>query len=414
MRKGIRKLIIAMLVLTLLASAAPAMAAEGDDGLSIFGNLGDKANGLSAAEVADTPAPTVTTGDLIALDDLGVSVRASSYTGVEQDEYDCVYFYAMAEGSIPYVMLKRYDFTADDFTDQFTDYMASNYSDLREAGRGTSSTGDKVYNMVIYNYSINGYFTLDRRLFIEMNGCTYMIATKETAELGLSLPDGFLDPIMDSLELITGDYDDYPLHVDSTHSLGPSLTVPDISADDPAPTGTSLPTVGNSTAPVSSVLGTPQKSGYDDVIEFDPAAAAYAGTWVQFEDGFKLYLPSDWSELQLNDDDRETGILYAAYDTSSDNSFAQVVVGWSTDTTVHSVDDMKRAFEETEGMDAEDTMLINGIPCASFSDPDDIYSGIVFFHPLEGEPYFISIVVGDYSANPDICKTILCSLSLAS
>ena len=63
-----------------------------------------------------------TKGDVIALDDLGISVQLSSYTAVaEKDGY--VYIYTGADGSIPYVIVGVYDTDAADFADQFTEYM---------------------------------------------------------------------------------------------------------------------------------------------------------------------------------------------------------------------------------------------------------------------------------------------------
>ena len=32
---------------------------------------------------------------------------------------------------------------------------------------------------------------------------------------------------------------------------------------------------------------------------FDPAQAGYDGAWVDFEDGFKLYLPADWAYAKV-------------------------------------------------------------------------------------------------------------------
>ena len=406
MHRRIWKLMIAMLVFALLIGTVPAMAAEEEGGLSLFGGMGDGANGLSAPTESAEPA-----GELIALDELGISVQASGYTSVRQEEDECVYFYAMSDGSIPYVMLKKYDFTADDFTDQFTEYMSSCYSDLRVAGTGTSTFGDKEYEMIAYNYSINGYFTYDRRLFLELDGSTYMIATKETPELGLSLPDGFLGPIADSMELMTDG--DYPLHVDSTRSIEPSLGGPVLPVEDTPSSGTGTTPVGSSGGSVGSVLNTPEQSGYDGVVTFEPSMAGYAGTWVEFEDGFKLYLPSDWSEYELSDEERAGGSLYSAFDASYSNGMAQVLVNWTADTTVHSIDDLKLTLGQLDDISMEDTLLINGIPCATYTTGDGTVRGLTFFHPLQGEPYVFNIMVGDCSENEDICNAVLCSLSLA-
>lgn len=41
------------------------------------------------------------------------------------------------------------------------------------------------------------------------------------------------------------------------------------------------------------------------------AEQAFDGTWVQFEDGFELYLPSEWLEIETTDEMLEAGIFYA-------------------------------------------------------------------------------------------------------
>ena len=52
----------------------------------------------------------------------------------------------------------------------------------------------------------------------------------------------------------------------------------------------------------------------------------FDGTWVQFEDGFELYLPSEWLELEVTDDMLEGGIFYAVM--SPDGKYT-CQVGWS-------------------------------------------------------------------------------------
>ncbi len=102
-----------------------------------------------------------TKGDVIALDDLGISVQLSSYTAVaEKDGY--VYIYTGADGSIPYVIVGVYDTDAADFADQFTEYMRGEYPDLQvmEAA-GTMTIKDRSFVKIIYSYEVSGYQVQD-------------------------------------------------------------------------------------------------------------------------------------------------------------------------------------------------------------------------------------------------------------
>lgn len=408
MHRRIWKFLIATLVFALLVGAAPAMAAEGGDSLS---GIGEGTNSLGATNQT-AAAPT---GDLIALDDLNISIRASDYVSVRQEE-ECVYIYTEDDGYIPYVMITMYDFTADDFIDQFTDLLASAYSDLQVDQGATPFTlgGGKKFTLVAYNYTISGYDATDIRLFREFNNCTYVFCTKVVPDLNMAIPNGYIESVAGSMEILAGGYSDYPLHVDSTHSIEPSLKAPTIPVqDNPSGDTNDGPVVSSSDEPVGGAVDVPDEGGYDGIVTFDPAKACYEGTWVEFQDGFKLYLPSDWTEYQLSDEDKAEGALYAAVDASESNGLAKVLVNWNQDSTVHSVADIKRVFQQVDGIVAEDTLLINGIPCATYATEDGTVSALMFFHPLMGEPYIFNVMVGDYSKNEEICTDILCSLSLA-
>lgn len=408
MRKMNKWLIFAM-VFALVLGAMPAMAEEEESVWSdLFRTMEDGINSVGAMNQAAAPS-----GNLIALDDLGVSVRASNYTAVRQDEYDNVYFYAMADGSIPYVMVKQYENTplTTDFVDDFNDYMASSYSDLKVAGQGTSTYDDIEYTLVIYNYTVNGYFTYDRRLFKEINGSTYMIASKQTPDLGLVLPEGFEGMVPSSLAPLTGNASDYPFHVDSTHSLESSIDERDTPYDDSNSGGNDTLPAGDSKEDQDNVVTTPTEDHYDAIVTFDAATANYTGAWVPFQDGFRLYMPTTWRHFMGTSD----GLLYYAFDPADqDNSFLQI--NWieqdpSWDSTVQSIDDMNAIFREL-GFVVEDSMLINGIPCATYSAQDGAVSGMMFFHPIYGTSYVFNIFAKDYSKYSDLFNTILCSLSL--
>lgn len=403
----IRKLTIAMLVCSLVLGTVPGMAAEEKGSLSIYDGLGEEFNGLGAGSVErQEPA-----GDLIALDDIGISVRASDYVAARQEDDGCVYFYTEADGYIPYVMIERYDVAYDGFYDEYTRQMGQLYKDLVVSQDATEFTlgGGKKFTLIVYNYKISGYDGIDIRIFRELNGATYMFCTKAILSLGMRVPNGYIESIAGSMELLSGGDDDYPLHVDSSRSIEPSLSIPDVSMKNT--NGKESPTVGNSDKPVGGIGDS--KSNYDGVVNFDTADADYKGTWVSFRDGFKLYLPSHWRELNLTDAQRDSGIVYVALDASTLTVQSAIEVDCVEDTTVHSVEDIKRVLGHAAGVEVGNMLLLNGIPCVTYVTQDESTCGLMFFHPILGEPYVFVITAADYSLHPDLCETMLLSLSLA-
>ena len=90
-----------------------------------FGELGSENNQIAALAAGITASP-----EAVALDDLGISIVPGSYISIEQTD-GFVYVYTQESGTIPYVIVGYYNITAEDFTNQFTQYMAQEYSDLQ-------------------------------------------------------------------------------------------------------------------------------------------------------------------------------------------------------------------------------------------------------------------------------------------
>ena len=116
------------------------------------------------------------------------------------------YIYAQEEDSIPYVMLRTYQY--DDvlaFLDDFTAFMKEQYSDLRITADVTDKTiGDKKCFEIDYGYLVSGYEVKDRRIVIGFDGTVYMFASKEIEELGLTIGN-MLDDVVAECEFISGD-----------------------------------------------------------------------------------------------------------------------------------------------------------------------------------------------------------------
>ena len=71
----------------MLAAMLTASTVSAESGLSIFGEIGEESNQITAPQSALTSS-----GDIVALDDLGISIVASDYTAIRQSD-GFVYIY---------------------------------------------------------------------------------------------------------------------------------------------------------------------------------------------------------------------------------------------------------------------------------------------------------------------------------
>lgn len=70
-------------------------------------------------------------------------------------------------------------------------------------------------------------------------------------------------------------------------------------------------------------------------------AVSYEGAWVKFEDGFELYLPADWLEVEVTDEIAAGGIFYIA---ASPDVSKMCQIGWSALEKDMSIEELQAAF----------------------------------------------------------------------
>ena len=390
-----------------------------------LGELGEENNQITASE-ADVPDSS----EVVALDDLGISISPSDYAAIQQED-GFVYVYTQEKGSIPYVIVGYYDVTADDFASQFTQYMTESYEDLQVMSPEAAVTvGDREWTYIQYSYSVSGYTVRDSRLFLPENGRTYMFGAKEIPELSLFVGSN-LEEIAGSFAYLAGGDSDYAKHVDSTRSVVSDAqatvdniedTVGDILQQGSGDSNIAGGTVGdNSGTAGGSAGGTTSGTEDSDVsgssagyssITFSQDKANYEGTWVPFEDGFQLYLPSAWNTYELTEDQVNQGVLYLAGDTSGEDTAPAVSVVWAYSDGAETINDLATAIRQG-GYQVDDLVSINGIPCVSYRLEDGDCSAIMFFHPTNKD-YVFCVTATQYTANVDMICSILTSLSLAS
>ena len=384
------------------------------EGLSIFDGAAEENNYLAAPENAFTYA-----GDTIALDDLSVSVVADGYTVIRQED-GFVYIYTQTDGSIPYVMIGCYDMVSDDFAADFTEFMQGKYQDLRV----TQETTPRMLNgnpwmRVQYEYSVSGYTCTDTRLFSIWNGRTFMFGSKEVPSINFSLPSGYLEMVAASMTPLAGGYSDYEKHVDSSTSVeGSGPSVADLGGFDSGPQGTeggdSQGTESSGSTggePVGGTVGGMDRPASESSgrITFDESIANYTGTWVQFDDGFQLYLPSEWCTYNVSDEMRSKGILYQAGYSSQADGTPWISVNFGSSGSITTLREVAQSLEYG-GYTVDDIVTVNGIDCVSYLDSESDLCGLMFFHP-GGKDYLICVIGFAYSRNVDMIASILCSLS---
>ena len=382
-----------------------------------LGELGEEAN-----QIAASVAGVSYSSDVVALDDLGISVAPSDYVAIQQVD-GFVYIYTQETDCIPYVIVGYYDMVAEDFASQFTQYMTESYEDLQVMSPEAAVTvGDREYTYIQYSYSVSGYTVRDSRLFLPENGRTYMFGAKEIPELSL---------YVGSFAYLAGGDSDYAKHVDSTRSVVPDAqatvdniedTVGDIVEEQGSGdsniaggtvgdnSGTTGGSAGGTTSGTEDSDVSDSSAGYSS-ITFSQDKANYEGTWVPFEDGFQLYLPSAWNTYELTEDQVNQGVLYLAGDASGADTAPAVSVVWAYSDGAETINDLATAIRQG-GYQVDDLVSINGIPCVSYRLEDGDCSAIMFFHPTNKD-YVFCVTATQYTANVDMICSILTSLSLA-
>ena len=141
-------------------------------------------------------------------------------------------------------------------------------------------------------------------------------------------------------------------------------------------------------------------------IAFDETTAAYEGAWVNFEDdGFMLYLPTDWVDVEITDEMLASGTYYAA--TSADGAYA-MAVAYTADTGVTTNEEIAAQLTAS-GYENVTQLTINGIGVVGFDITAQDVSGMSFADG-EGGMYVFSFTPASDETFAPIGQTIISSL----
>lgn len=164
-------------------------------------------------------------------------------------------------------------------------------------------------------------------------------------------------------------------------------------------------------------VGEPGGSDASGRIDFTESAANYAGRWVAFEDGFRLYVPVEWRRGEITEAQSQAGLFYSAGNGGGDSLVGEVPMGvavsWATADGVDTLEELAADYEAA-GFTEIGRLDLNGIQAVAFSNVPGDYRGVVFFHPV-CSGYVLSVYVSPCGEGGgvvrDVGSAILCSLT---
>lgn len=132
---------------------------------------------------------------------------------------------------------------------------------------------------------------------------------------------------------------------------------------------------------------------------------AYEGTWISFEPGFDLYVPSDWEVLEISEEDQtENGLMFQA--KAPDDSGDNMVVTATDVGKEYDVDKLAEEFATEETYTDIEKVTINGIEAVVFN--TDVTYSLAF---LDDNGIMYNVQMGEISdKNAEIAQNLFISL----
>jgi len=111
----------------------------------------------------------------------------------------------------------------------------------------------------------------------------------------------------------------------------------------------------------------------------------YDGVWVQFEDGFEIYVTADWLQLEQSESELASGIFFSA---CSPDAAKLMQVGWAALGTEMTIEELHAALSTV--FPYIELMEVNGIQLLCTADAD---SSTLMFIGLDGvQPGYYSFL----------------------
>lgn len=128
--------------------------------------------------------------------------------------------------------------------------------------------------------------------------------------------------------------------------------------------------------------------------EGDVVETLFDGAWVQFQDGFELYLPADWMVFECTEEMNANGIFFMA--GSEDQSYT-CAIAWDALDAELTIEQVQEKFAEVYS--GAEIMVVNDVALVVFADADNNTLNFVAldgtepgyylftFYPMDDEDY---------------------------
>ncbi len=135
----------------------------------------------------------------------------------------------------------------------------------------------------------------------------------------------------------------------------------------------------------------------------------YDGTWVPFEAGFDLYLPTDWNVLEISEENAANGMIFmvSPQETAEESEAALSVQ--MNDVGGADLDSIAAGYKDA-GFTGIGFANVNGIDCVLYDDEEDGLQGVSFLGE-SGTMYTIIMGPAESEEYSPIWNNVLFSLS---
>ena len=135
----------------------------------------------------------------------------------------------------------------------------------------------------------------------------------------------------------------------------------------------------------------------------------YDGTWVPFEAGFDLYLPTDWNVLEVSEENSANGIFFMVSPQENADEAEAILSVQMNDLTGAELSDIAAGYVES-GFTDVGYANVNGIDCVLYDDEADGLQGFSFLGE-SGTLYTVLMSPAESEEYAPIWNNVLFSLS---
>ncbi len=148
----------------------------------------------------------------------------------------------------------------------------------------------------------------------------------------------------------------------------------------------------------------------DRSADLNADAYDYDGSWILFEDGFRLCLPNGWGVQNLSEDEVNSGALFCAGEFSGIPDAPFISVSWAPAGEAATLEEASRMVTDM-GYQLQGIVSVNGISCVHYRGEAQDVEGLLFFHPRSMD-YMIAVCASGIREHKDMQLAILASLTL--